>query len=424
MKNKEEKRSLSDYLTLSAKYTAGLALYSSILVGCAKSPKFDLSPKEIRERALERLKKIEPIPNEQRIIKGQNPIYENPWIIKPLSDNYDLIEWRIRYVNAQELKSNLESQYKGILEDNAFTISPSLNKLFIKVPKRQNPETGNLEPIIQHGIIREVIEKQDELPPHIQCRVVVERVAGDYTKDVSSLLELRPLEGHSGPEIRAELLGATLRTPERALMGGQYGLITEIGTQMLHTFFDTLESSGVAVELTDSTFAMTNLENGYLSRTLEIPIPRDIPLANVGLVKTIDFKPIENFVKVKAKVMDNGMIEIFGDMQVAELIASGATQQPIIITRKATIPKVAVRGGNTVIIATLKNEREFLIERGAPPLSDIPVLGGLVRSKDVEYASDQIYVSITPYFIDMSLDLGEVKRQELQNSKLEEKVNE
>jgi type II secretory pathway component GspD/PulD (secretin) len=73
--------------------------------------------------------------------------------------------------------------------------------------------------------------------------------------------------------------------------------------------------------------------------------------------------------------------------------------QPVLAVRELdTVGQV--RDGETLIIAGLIDEGERTVRSGVPFLMDLPFLGGLFRSSDMQKTSTELVMLLTPVIMD------------------------
>jgi pilus assembly protein CpaC len=160
------------------------------------------------------------------------------------------------------------------------------------------------------------------------------------------------------------------------------------------------------------TLAEPNLTavSGEVARFLvggEFPVP--ISRDRDGNI-VVEFKPFGVALQFTPVVLDKGHISLQVSTEVSELTNTGAfTLEGVGGLKGLTIPALAVRraettvelpsGGSLVIGGLLQQQTKQNID-GFPGLKDLPVLGGLFRSRDFQNSETELVVMITAYLVD------------------------
>jgi general secretion pathway protein D len=105
--------------------------------------------------------------------------------------------------------------------------------------------------------------------------------------------------------------------------------------------------------------------------------------------------------------------------QLTNQVVQSALNAPIISTREAETSAI-VKNGSTIIIGGLIGETQSVAQSGVPILQDIPLLGGLFRSRSSSRQRTELAIFVTPHvvFNDEQADsLLRSQREKFQGSK-------
>lgn len=367
---------------------ASLAIIPS-LFGCEAGSKPDFLGEynSVFEKATAMLKAERNLPNQDLIQTGSLPMYENPFeIVK--GGAYDWIVYNSRYQNSNDLKTILEEHLSEITDK--ITISGS--QIVMRIP--------NSEDRMSNESIENLISKVDTLPQKIMVDVRAVRVFSDYTQDIRNMLKtLYKGESEFIPSADIILPGAELRVAERAEFGAEYTIIGTLGKYALQIMLDTLVSAGFAEDMAISTLVLDSMKSGRINLQDEIPYEEDVNIGGGVFRPTTRFKPAPNFLDITPEARDDGYVFLKLSAGVSTLRPFGPAQIPTITLREVRIDGITIKERKTYVVAGFTDKRKSAVKRKAPPFSDLPLLGKLISSEDLEMSNNTIYFIITPYYL-------------------------
>ncbi len=160
-----------------------------------------------------------------------------------------------------------------------------------------------------------------------------------------------------------------------------------------------LERDGLIRTLAEPTLTAISGETANFLAGGEFPIP----IAQDDSKISIEFKPFGVGLAFTPLVMSEGLISLKVSTEVSELTNEGAITLSLI-----TIPGLKVRranttvelpsGGSLVIAGLISDETKQSME-GYPGLKNLPILGGLFRSRDFIKSETELVVIVTPYTV-------------------------
>ncbi len=135
----------------------------------------------------------------------------------------------------------------------------------------------------------------------------------------------------------------------------------------------------------------------------EFPFPIVQPSAGVSSV-TIQFKPFGVKLDFVGTIQDDNTLRLHVAPEVSTLDFSNAltisgTTIPAISTRRAET-EIELKDGQSFGIAGLLDRRTTTLLSKVPGLGDIPVLGQLFRSRNINKNNTELLVFVTPHIVD------------------------
>ena len=243
----------------------------------------------------------------------------------------------------------------------------------------------------------ELLSELDVAAPQIVIDVKIYKIFADYTSDISAILQTDSKEDLL-PFFGLDLRGSELRTPERSVIGAEYGVMGTIGDYMLRATLDTLLSKGFAEELAGPSLVVSNTHTARISKTDKLPIPQQT-IVGTSIVGTTRYEEVRSFLEVTPHAAADGDIFLQVHAGTGSVNPAGPIQVPVITTRETNIAKVRVQQGRTLVIASFLDVMTLAIVRKSPPFSDIPVFGELFKGKDHEKRRDMILFLVRPYYM-------------------------
>ena len=192
---------------------------------------------------------------------------------------------------------------------------------------------------------------------------------------------------------------------------GYGGLVLSAGSESVNVLLRALKDRQ-AVRVLSKPHIMT-IENlqGRVSIGAEVPRIAGTTQGGTGNVtQNIQFVDVGVILEVTPRVSPDGMIVMAVNVQKSSVgpDATGITidfsddGQPIIspqIIETEAQTTLMARSGQTVVFSGLIQESKVHVERGAPILSDLPVIGPLFKFESDEATRSELLIVMTPYLI-------------------------
>ncbi|MDO8467352.1 MAG: type II and III secretion system protein [Nanoarchaeota archaeon] len=329
--------------------------------------------------------------NVELISEGKLPIYNNQFKVEEFGD-FNIIRYNSRNMDSSDLEKILEEQMKAQVE--TITSVPGTNQILIKIKKVSELEKQ----------VEKIINSIDVMPPQIMLDLRIVKLFADYTRDISSSLNLKPKEGEGlYPALLSNLPGAKVRVPERAAelgLGVKYGVVGEIGRYLINTQLDQLESFGFAKDLARTSLVVSNGKKGEIRLTQELPY-QDQVFQGGAILELTKYKEIDNFLEITPSARDNGNIYLDIFAGVGSYNPTGVLQIPGIVKRNVKISGLELKEGETIILGGFRIDHTLAVERKDPWFSTIPVLGYLFKSNDKEKSTNEVLFIATPHYLNI-----------------------
>jgi general secretion pathway protein D len=132
--------------------------------------------------------------------------------------------------------------------------------------------------------------------------------------------------------------------------------------------------------------------------------------------QVVDYRDVGTQLTVLPQVNTDGYVTLRLLQEVSELSTTtlaAAQNAPIITTREAETSAI-VKSGRTVIIGGLLSSSRNWMETGIPILKDIPLLGGLFKSRSLDRAKTELAIFLTPHVVYNDDQADSVLQQERQ----------
>jgi len=206
---------------------------------------------------------------------------------------------------------------------------------------------------------------------------------------------------------------------------GYGGLVLSAGNESVNVLLRALKDRQ-CVRVLSKPHIMT-IENlqGRVSIGAEVPRVAGTTVNGVGNVtQDIEFVDVGVILEVTPRVSPDGMIVMSVDVQKSSVgpdatgitIGFGAGGEPIIapqIIETEANTTLMARSGQTVVFSGLIQEQKTHVERGAPILSDLPIIGPLFKFESDAAVRSELLIIMTPYLITDDDDINAANYDEV-----------
>jgi pilus assembly protein CpaC len=177
------------------------------------------------------------------------------------------------------------------------------------------------------------------------------------------------------------------------------------------------ERAGVSRVLAEPTLTAISGESAKFTAGGEIPIPSSEDCANVGGIRNctigVEYKPYGVTLSFTPVVLSEGRISLRVSTEVTEVdpenqIRIGGIAVPGMKVRKSETT-VELPSGSVLMTAGLIQQMNTQAINGLPGLLNLPILGGLFRSRDYQRKETELMIMVTP-FIAQPMNPGQVAK--------------
>ena len=178
-----------------------------------------------------------------------------------------------------------------------------------------------------------------------------------------------------------------------------------------------LESKQVLQILAEPTITTISGKTADFLSGGEFPFPMLQPGTNGGSVVTITFRQYGVKLEFTPTVNEDGSIRLKVAPEVSSLdytnsVTIAGFTIPALATRRAET-EVELRSDQSFAISGLLDQRTTDIMSKTPGAANIPILGALFKSKNVNHATTELVVVVTPTLVDPLTDRAEPKQPDL-----------
>jgi general secretion pathway protein D len=275
-------------------------------------------------------------------------------------------------------------------------------------------------------VLQETIDQLDVRPPQVLLEVLIAEVELDRASQYGVNWQLFTQELVSGDSSRgitgaygAQVFNDTALNP----LGGLGVRVVSMGNVSVRAIVQALASRNkVKVLSTPRVLALNNEEARILVGS-QVPFNASIQTGlNVVVAQSVQFQSVGTQLTIIPTVNQDGYVTFRMLQEVSQLtnqVVQSALDAPIISTREAETSAI-VKNGSTIIIGGLIGETQTVGQSGVPILQDIPLLGGLFRSRSSSRQRTELAIFVTPHvvFNDEQADsLLRSQREKFQGSK-------
>jgi general secretion pathway protein D len=254
-------------------------------------------------------------------------------------------------------------------------------------------------------VLQETIDQLDVRPPQVLLEVLIVEVQLDrstqygvnwqvFTQSLVSGDSTRGITGAYG----AQVFGDSAINP----FGGLGIRVVSMAKVSVAAIVQALATrNNVKVLSTPRVLALNNEEARILVGS-QVPFNSSIQTGlNVVVAQQVQFQSVGTQLTIIPTVNKDGYVTFRMLQEVSQLtnqVVQSALNAPVISTREAETSAI-VKNGNTIIIGGLIGETQTVGQSGVPILQDIPLLGGLFRSRRSIRQRTELAIFVTPHIV-------------------------
>jgi general secretion pathway protein D len=253
-------------------------------------------------------------------------------------------------------------------------------------------------------VLQETIDQLDVRPAQVLLEVLIAEVELDRATQYGINWQLFTQELVSGDSTRGITAGFGAQVfSDSALSGAGFGLrVVSMANVSVRAIVKALSSRvRVRVLSTPRILALNNEEARILVGS-EVPFNQSTRTGlDVIVDQTVQFRKVGTQLTIIPTVNKDGYVTFRVLQEASALTAQtipSALNAPVITTREAETSAI-VKDGNTVIIGGLISETHTVTQSGVPILEDLPLLGGLFRTKGNSRQRNELAIFLTPHVV-------------------------
>jgi len=270
------------------------------------------------------------------------------------------------------------------------------------------------------NIISDVVKKFDSQPPQVLIEGRIIEAADSFTRTIGVNWGASGADVGIGNGINLRpTLGVTTGS------GGGNGLLSlQLGTlDVLGDLTATLSLSEVEgkIRILSSPRVVTlSNEKALISQGTQVPVvTTPAPVGGVVQASSTEYKDVNLKLEVTPQVTADASIIMAVDVERSLISPSSVSGgAPTIDSRKANT-RVIVKNGQTTIIGGVYQNDTSTTSTGVPWLKDLPIVGGMFRTRENRTARNELMIFITPRIISVAKEFDNSQISESQLSRAE-----
>jgi len=200
------------------------------------------------------------------------------------------------------------------------------------------------------------------------------------------------------------------------------GLVLSAGNESVNILLRALQDrQAVRVLSKPQIMTMENLQ-GRVAIGASVARISGSNTTNFGLTQDITFEDVGIILEVTPRVSPDGLIVLSVNAENSSLGpeatgtavgvgADGSIIRAQAINRTAATTTLSARSGQTVVFSGLISEQKSHIERGVPILSDLPVIGPLLKFESDSSSRTELLIIMTPTLVTSDSDLTNLNHE-------------
>jgi general secretion pathway protein D len=254
-------------------------------------------------------------------------------------------------------------------------------------------------------VLQETIEQLDVRPPQVLLEVLIAEVQLDRSTQYGVNWQLFTQSLVAGDSSRGITAGYGPQVFTDSALGNLGGLgirVVSMANVSVRAIVQALSTrNNVRVLSTPRILALNNEEARILVGS-EVPFNSSTQTGlNVVVAQSVQFQKVGTQLTIVPTINQDGYVTFRILQEVSALtsqVIEAALNAPVISTREAETSAI-VKSGSTVIIGGLIGETQTVGQSGVPILQDLPLLGGLFRSRNSSRNRTELAIFVTPHVV-------------------------
>ena len=133
----------------------------------------------------------------------------------------------------------------------------------------------------------------------------------------------------------------------------------------------------------------------------DIPFITDSQTNTQGnLVQSFDYKAVGIQLRIRPRITLKKDVDLRVNLELSSIVPGQTLFGGFVVDRRETTTQLIVRDGQTIVISGILRTEESDIVRKIPLLGDIPIIGGIFRSREKGTSQTELLVFITPLVVE------------------------
>jgi general secretion pathway protein D len=255
------------------------------------------------------------------------------------------------------------------------------------------------------ALLKETIDGLDVRPAQVLLEVLITEVTLDRATQYGINWQLFTQRLVSGDSTRGITGGFGLQDFGDTALGSLGGLgvrVVSLADLSVRAILQALSSRTKVRVLSTPRILALNNEQARILVGSEVPFNQSTRTGlDVVVDQTVQFRKVGTQLTIVPTVNTDGYVTFRILQEVSALTSQtiqAALNAPVISTREAETSAI-VKSGHTIIIGGLIDDSQQSTQSGVPILQDIPILGGLFRSRGTSHTRTELALFVTPHVV-------------------------
>ena len=295
--------------------------------------------------------------------------------------------------------------------------SSLIGKVRIVPVVRQNA-LSILAPPAHREALREMVAYYDRPTRQVMISVIIAEVALTDALSLGLRLSTFDIGSPSRPDNAFLSTGSFMGTETNVLTGLFDTSVLSVNFN-INAFFQALaQKNRVRILQEPRIFTADNQEANFFDGR-DVPFITNTTINSLGNpTDSFEYREVGVSLNVRPRITTQHHVDMEINLELStisdERLFGGA-----ILDRRETTTRVVVKSGQTIVLSGILRDEESEIIRKVPFLGDIPLLGLLFQSREIETTRTELIAFITPYVVDNpdenDTNFNEAERQRLQD---------
>lgn len=157
----------------------------------------------------------------------------------------------------------------------------------------------------------------------------------------------------------------------------------------------------------------------------DVPFVNQLQSTTVGTpIQSFNYRAVGLQLRIRPRITPQRDVDLRVNLQLASIAPGQIVQNALIVDRRETTTQLILKDRQTIVISGILRTEDSNIIRKIPILGDIPILGELFKSREINKSNTDLLVFITPVVIENpdegdSINKGYIDQLEQRRKELE-----